>query len=90
MLLYYYFLYVVSLHDFVGNIVMLFLLLLVGCLSAACGVFFHIQAFLTGFGRKRWTVAGLIFGPLIWPMFAMKKRMQLNQLFGLNQLIFRA
>ena len=69
---------------------MFFLLLLVACLSAVCGIFFHVQAFITGFGRKRWTVAGLVFGPLIWPMFVMKKRMHLNQLFGLNQLIFRA
>jgi hypothetical protein len=53
-------------------------------------MFFYIQALITGFGRKRWTVAGLIFGPLIWPMFMMKKRMKLNQLLGVNHLIFRA
>jgi len=55
-----------------------------------CGFFFNIQALVAGFGRKRWTVAGLLFGPLVWPMFMMKKRMQLNHLFGFNQLIFKA
>ncbi|OUR61993.1 hypothetical protein A9Q74_05935 [Colwellia sp. 39_35_sub15_T18] len=69
---------------------MLLLILLIGCCSLVCGLFFNIQALLTGLGRKRWTIAGLVFGPLVWPMFMMKKRMQLNHLFGLNQLIFKA
>jgi len=60
------------------------------CLSVLCGVFFYCQALVTGFGRKRWTMAGIVFGPLVWPMFAMKKRMRLNRLFGFEQLIFRA
>jgi len=60
------------------------------CFSVLCGVFFYCQALVTGFGRKRWTVAGIVFGPLIWPMFAMKKRMRLNRLFGFEQLIFNA
>jgi len=69
---------------------MLFLMFLVVCFSVLCGVFFYCQALVSGFGRKRWTMAGIAFGPLIWPMFAMKKRMQLNRLFGFEQLIFRA
>ena len=70
---------------------MLFLLmLLVTCISVVCGVFFYCQALVTGFDCKRWTVAGILFGPFIWPMFVMKKRMRLNRLFGLEQLIFRA
>ncbi|MCW8865365.1 MAG: hypothetical protein OQK09_04430 [Colwellia sp.] len=69
---------------------LLLLSLFVACFSLLCGLFFNLQAFVTGFGRKRWTLAGIVFGPLIWPMFVMKKRMKLNSLFGLNQLIFRA
>lgn len=69
---------------------MLFLMLLVVIFSVICGAFFYCQALATGFGRKRWTVAGIVFGPLVWPMFAMKKRMQLNRLFGFEQLIFNA
>jgi hypothetical protein len=69
---------------------LLLLVLLVICLSVLFGVFFYCQALITGFGCKRWTVAGIFFGPLIWPIFAMKKRMQLNRLFGFEQLIFRA
>jgi hypothetical protein len=66
------------------------LLLLVIFISVLCGMFFYCQALITGFGCKRWTVAGILFGPLIWPMFVMKKRMKLNRLFGLEQLICRA
>ena len=69
---------------------LLLIVLLAVCFSVLCGVFFYCQALVTGFGCKRWTVAGLLFGPLIWPMFAMKKRMQLNRLFGFEQLTFRA
>jgi hypothetical protein len=68
----------------------LLLILFVTVLSLLCGLFFNVQALVSGFGRKRWTVAGLVFGPLVWPMFVMKKRMQSNSLFGFNQLIFRA
>jgi len=32
----------------------------------------------------------LVFGPFIWPMFCMKKRMKVNKLFGFNALILRA
>jgi hypothetical protein len=69
---------------------LLLLVVLVVFFSALCGVFFYCQALVTGFGCKRWTLAGMVFGPLIWPMFAMKKRMLLNRLFGFEQLIFRA
>ncbi len=69
---------------------LLLFLLFIACFSMLCGMFFYCQAVMTGFGRKRWTMAGIVFGPLVWPMFMMKKRMQLNRLFGFEQLIFRA
>ncbi|MEW6983329.1 hypothetical protein AAD001_11825 [Colwelliaceae bacterium 6471] len=58
------------------------------CIS--CALFFYCQALRNGLGRKRWAFAGLVFGPLTWPIFCMKKRMRINQLFGLNGLILRA
>lgn len=66
------------------------LLLVIISLSLCCSLFFYIQAFISGLGRKCWAVAGLLFGPIIWPMFALEKRMYENRLFGLNDLIFRA
>lgn len=69
---------------------MFLLMLLIICYSVLCGVFFYCQALVTGLGCKRWTVAGVVFGLLAWPMFVMKKRMQLYRLFGIKQLIFNA
>ena len=44
----------------------------------------------SGLGRKRWAFAGLLFGPFVWPMFCMKKRMKVTRLFGFDCLIFKA
>jgi len=66
------------------------MLLLVIVLAAVFSLFFYCQALSNGLGRKRWAFAGLMFGPLIWPMFCMKKRMKVNRLFGFDYLIFRA
>ena len=79
-----------QLYGFSGRaILFLFMLLIVG-FSVICSVFFYCQALVSGFGRKRWTIAGVVFGPLLWPIFVMKKRMQVNRLFGLEQHIFNA
>jgi len=59
-------------------------------IGIVCAAFFHCQALKSGLGLKRWTFAGLLFGPFVWPMFCMKKRMKINKLFGLDYLIFRA
>jgi len=66
------------------------MLLLIGIVSFICASFFYCQALKSGLGRKRWAFAGLFFGPFVWPMFCMKKRMKINKLFGFNYLIFRA
>lgn len=66
------------------------MLLLIVVLSVLFSVFFYCQALSNGMGRKRWAFAGLFFGPVVWPMFCMKKRMKINKLFGLNYLVWRA
>ena len=66
------------------------MLLLISLIGVICAAFFYCQALKSGLGLKRWTLAGLVFGPLVWPMFCMKKRMKMNKLFGLDYLILRA
>jgi len=66
------------------------MLLLVIFLSVVCSCFFYCQALSGGLGRKRWAFGGLLFGPVLWPMFCMKKRMKVAKAFGINCLIFRA
>ncbi|TLU67663.1 hypothetical protein FE810_01575 [Thalassotalea litorea] len=50
--------------------------------SLLSGLFFYCQAIKSGLGYKRWTTAGLIFGPLVWPMFAMEKRLVIYRQHG--------
>jgi hypothetical protein len=66
------------------------MLLFLLVLGLVCAVFFYCQAIKSGLGYKRWTLAGIVFGPLIWPMFCMQKRMKINKRFGFNYLIFKA
>lgn len=66
------------------------MLLLVLLFAVVFSVFFYCMAIASGLGSKRWACAGLLFGPLIWPMFTMKKRMKYYKLFGYNALIWKA
>jgi len=65
-------------------------LFLIPFLAFVSSAFFYCQALSSGLGRKRWAFAGFIFGPLIWPMFCMNKRMKVNRQFGFDYLLFRA
>jgi hypothetical protein len=66
---------------------MLALFVVVGLVWA---VFFYCEALKSGLGYKRWTLAGMVFGPFVWPMFCMQKRMKVNKKFGFSCLIFQA
>ena len=66
---------------------MLLLALVISILSSC---FFYCQATMSGLGRKRWAFAGMFFGPLVWPMFNMKKRVKVYRKFGMTCLIWRA
>ena len=64
------------------------MLFVVVCLL--CAVFFYCQALQSGMGRKRWATAGLVLGPLVWPMFCMEKRMKTFKRFGTKFGVFNA
>ncbi|WP_246058235.1 hypothetical protein [Litorilituus lipolyticus] len=53
-------------------------------------MFFYFQATFSGLGRKRWALAGLMFGPLAWPMFTMKKRVQSARFISIQSVLFNA
>jgi hypothetical protein len=65
-------------------------LLLITVLGMVFSVFFYCQAVSSGLGAKRWAMAGLMFGPFIWPMFCMNKRLKTYQRFGFDCLLFSA
>ncbi|WP_448563911.1 hypothetical protein [Thalassotalea ganghwensis] len=66
------------------------LVLVVSVIAIVFSIFFYCQALKSGLGRRRWAFAGLVFGPAIWPMFCMKKRMKINRLFGFDYTIWKA
>ncbi|QBG35027.1 hypothetical protein [Litorilituus sediminis] len=66
------------------------LLFLVVFFSVICALFFYVQAVVSGLGRKRWALAGMLIGPFAWPMFTMKKRMQMNHFISCNSVLFKA
>lgn len=65
-------------------------LLLITVLGTVFSIFFYCQAISNGLGVKRWALAGLMFGPFIWPMFCIKKRLKTYQRFGFDCLLFSA
>jgi hypothetical protein len=66
------------------------IILFLSVLAIIFSLFFYCQAISHGLGAKRWATAGLVFGPLIWPMFCMKKRLKTYQRFGFDCLLFSA
>lgn len=59
-------------------------------ISVICALFFYVQATMSGLGRKRWALAGMLIGPFAWPMFNMKKRMLMNHFISYNSVLFKA
>ncbi|GLX86682.1 hypothetical protein tloyanaT_29350 [Thalassotalea loyana] len=66
------------------------MLLLVVFVSILSACFFYVQAVCNGLGKKRWAFAGLVFGPLLLPMFNMQKRMKVYRQYGIPGLLFNA
>jgi len=64
--------------------------LLIAILAAVFSLFFYCQAISSGLGAKRWATAGFMFGPFVWPMFCMKKRLTVYRRFGFECLLFSA
>jgi len=50
------------------------------CLGSALTL--YVQALTHAMGAKRWGLLGLMFGPLIVPMFITHKRLRLRQARG--------
>ncbi|MDT0594713.1 hypothetical protein [Glaciecola petra] len=55
-----------------------------------CTWYFLVQTVKYGMAKKRWVFAGLVFGPMILPMFQMSKRMAVRKAVGFNSAYFQA
>jgi hypothetical protein len=51
---------------------------------------YYVQSFKTGLTAKRWALAGLVFGPTIYPLFRSRQRIKLLRARGLGKTLFWA
>ena len=56
---------------------MLLILLMVIVLSFS--IYLSIEAMKNGMCEKKWFIAGMCFGPVVWPMFNVKRQMLLRK-----------
>ncbi|PKH00386.1 hypothetical protein CXF95_02240 [Paraglaciecola sp. MB-3u-78] len=58
--------------------------------SVLFSVMYYVQSFKTGLSAKRWALAGLLFGPTIYPLFKSRQRIKLLKARGFGNTLFRA
>ncbi|MBN7819025.1 hypothetical protein KJY73_05660 [Bowmanella sp. Y26] len=65
-------------------------MLLAILVSVISAVFYYVEAFRTGLCAKHWGLAGLLFGPLVFPLFSVRKQMALRKVRGFGSVYLRA
>jgi len=60
-------------------VVAIFLLMLIVFVFS---IYLAIEAMKNGMCEKRWFIAGMCLGPIVWPMFNVKRQMLLRQQQG--------
>jgi hypothetical protein len=58
--------------------------------SMLFSLMYYVQSFKTGLTAKKWALAGLLFGPTIYPLFRSRQRIKLLRAGGLGNTVFRA
>ncbi|WP_245709972.1 hypothetical protein [Ferrimonas sediminum] len=58
-------------------------------LAFASALFFYAEALKNGLAPKTWAVAGLLCGPLVWPLFQVHRRMAMLQCRGQGNVIWK-
>jgi uncharacterized membrane protein len=61
---------------------------LLACLVSA--LFCYVESFRSGLSAKHWGLAGLLFGPLVLPLFNAKRRMALRRVRCFSCVYLRA
>ncbi|NCP64308.1 MAG: hypothetical protein GW836_06595 [Paraglaciecola sp.] len=58
--------------------------------SVVFSLLYYVQGFKSGLTAKKWAMAGLIFGPMLYPLFRAQKRLYLHRARGLNSVVILA
>ena len=45
--------------------------------SMVCSVLYYVQSYKSGLTAKKWALAGLVFGPMLYPLFKSRQRLKL-------------
>jgi len=56
------------------------LVLLLMAIVLSFSLYIAIEAMKLGMCQKKWFVAGMCLGPVVWPMFNVKRQMHLRKL----------
>ncbi len=65
--------------------------MIVGLLACfASALFCYVESFRSGLSARRWGLAGLFFGPLILPLFNVKRRLALRRVRSFGSVYLRA
>ena len=59
-------------------------------LSVAFAIYFYVEAFKWGMNAKKWAIAGLVFGPVLLPMFSISRHIHWRNAVGFNNLYIAA
>jgi hypothetical protein len=59
-------------------------------MNAVFAYFYYGLALRSGLPYYRWALAGLVLGPVLWPLFTMKKRFAIYRLHGVAGQVLKA
>ena len=60
------------------------------CCSILCSGLYYVQAYKSGLQAKNWAAAGLVLGPMIFPLFKAQQRIALVKSRGLQSVLWLA
>ena len=70
-----------------NNVMLVGLLIVTSFLASS--LYYYVEAVKNAMGKKRWLLGGMIMGPMLLPMFAISKRVQLRKTIGFNSCYLR-
>lgn len=56
----------------------------------ACSGYFYVEATKAGLSAKQWAIVGLLMGPIVWPMFSIRRHVRMRKDCGFNNAYLRA
>lgn len=65
------------------------MLLWLSVVSVVFALFIYIEALKAGMKPRRWCIAALLIGPVLWPLFAMERLVMTRRELGWDGIYWR-